>query len=138
MKNFRMRRPLLVDSSMNTALAISYFIFALFGLAGFIVGVPAIESAAGSFVSHTLSAIIALLGFASGIATLHSMLSPHWERWEFYLTASMLVFIMAYIGTLFVVTLHGNGDDRLSQFILSTALLVMPTWKLSFIIKRNK
>lgn len=137
MDRFHTRRPLLVDSSLNTALAVQYFILFLFGLAGVFAEIPAIEDVAGTFVSHVLGGIIAGLALLSCVAVLHSMVNSRWERREFYATASLTTFMCVYTVALGILAFMGYGDDRTSQFIASAALLVLPIWKISFILKKN-
>jgi hypothetical protein len=128
--------PVLVDQTLNWAFAVKYFIYAIFGLAGAIVSFPGVTALAGSLVATTLGAIIALSATVAGFSTLRAGTSKRAEMWEFYSTVTLVAFILVYISS--IVYLATLGDhNRIALAVIASALVVLPCWKLSWIIRKN-
>lgn len=131
------RRPVLVDNSLNTAFAVKYFIFAAFGLTGMIVHIPALATVAGEAVATFLAGVVALSGFAAAICVLNSYRSARWVRSEFYTTVTLVAFTAVYNICLIYLAVIGAGS-RINLAVIATALLVMPIWKLYYILKTSR
>lgn len=131
-------RPMLVDNMLNMALALIYFIFAMFGLIGSTIDtIPPLYQVAGEIPSRILGAVVFMSGLVAGTAALHGLVNRHWERWEFYSTATLVTFMAVHVAALFYLAI-GDDPTRLTYAVVSLSFLVMPTWKIIYILKKNK
>lgn len=129
--------PMLVDESLNWAFAVKYFIYALFGLAGAISSIPAIALLAGDAVATTVGSIIALAAAVASFSTLRASHNKVAKMLEFYSTVILVVFIMVYIFALSYLAIQGD-HDRIAVAVIASGLVVLPCWKLSWIIRKNR
>lgn len=129
-------KPMLVDESLNWAFAVKYFIYAFFGVAGAIANIPSVSILAGSAVATTLGVIIGLSAAAAGVSTLRAGRSKVAEMWEFYSTVTMVAFVTVYISALIYLAIQGD-HDRVAVAVIASALIILPCWKLSWIIRKN-
>lgn len=131
------QKPVLVDDSLFKAFSIKYFIYAVFGLSGLLVAVPSIAETAGEFSARAISATIMVLGALSAFAVLRAIDSTGWERVEFYSTIGLISFVAMYdVSAIYLAAL--GSDSRINLAIIASALLVMPLWRVRWILKKNR
>lgn len=129
-------KPLLVDNSLNRAFAIKYGIYAVFGFSGMVSHVPSIALVAGQLVATIVGGIIGVAGVWAAASAWNFMKSPRWQRSEVYATVTLVAFVSVYVATLLYLAAIGEGS-RLNLAIIATALLVMPIWRIRYIIKKS-
>lgn len=131
------RRPVLVDNSLNIAFSIKYAIYALFGLTGMIVHIPSLAAVAGEAVATFLAFVVAVSGAAASVCVANSGKSDRWVRWEFITTFTLVAFVAVYNICLIYLAVIGAGS-RVNLAVIATALLVLPVWKLYYILKTSR
>ena len=130
----RPRKPLLIDSSIETAFMIKYWIYALFGILGVIVGTPTLAEFGGIGVARVISGVIAAASITAAIAVPRAFGSSFWTKVELYATITVVSFVGMY--AVFAAILALGGDDRrVSLAMIASALVVFPLWRISQIIK---
>lgn len=128
--------PVLVDNSLNRALAIKYAIYAAFGLSGVITHIPSLAIFAGEAAASFLAGVVCVSGILASVASWHSVQQGVWIRRELYATIVLVVFVGIYDLALIVLTILGIGD-RVNLAIIAAALLVMPSWRIRWILKNS-
>jgi hypothetical protein len=131
------RKPILVDSSLHTAFAIKYAIYAAFGLLGTVYGPPSIALVAGATVAHTVSLIIFVCSIVAMAATLRSHIKPIWKKVELYSTIGVVSFVSVYFVSAATLAVLGDSS-RANLAIIAIALIVLPTWRILQIIKESR
>lgn len=132
----KIRKPLLVDSSIHTAFAIKYAIYGLFGLLGAISGSPTLERVAGESIARIIATVIFIASVFAATACISSVKDPEgWERVELYSTISVVSFVSMYcISAVFLVM---QGDvSRASLAMIAAAMLVFPMWRIVMIVRK--
>lgn len=129
--------PILVDNTLNRFLAVKYGVYSCFGISGVIVHVPSLSIVAGDAVAMLLAGIVAVSAALASISAWNSARGGKWDRRELLATIVMVSFVAVYNIALIYLTVIGEGN-RINLAILATALLVMPIWRLTDIIKRSK
>lgn len=132
----KVRKPILVDSSIHTAFGIKYTIYALFGLLGATAGSSTLERVAGDNLAALIATIIFLFSTVAAVASFRSV--NHGERWEkveLYSTIGVASFISVYCTSAVVLLMQGD-DSRMSLALIAAALLVFPVWRVIQIIKK--
>jgi len=131
-------RPVLVDTSLNYAFAIKYLFYAGFGIAGTIFSVPVIANVGGSYYEAGWCFAISVLAVISAVqvwknARLYVPIRS--MKREIYSTLPMNVLLSFY--AIFMTYLSVQGDTgRVSLAVLAYALIVMPTWRVLYLIGR--
>lgn len=129
--------PVLVDNSLNRAIAIKYVIYSLFGLAGVLTTIPSITQLAGEVSAVILAAIVMVTSIAAAVAAWNSARNAQWEKVEIFTTITMVCFIGVYNFALVYLSLGGDLD-RVNVAVISSALLVIPIWRIRYLIKKNR
>lgn len=124
--------PVLVDRSLNRALAIKYGIYSLFGLVGAIINVPAIRELSAVSIGPAFELFWTLSVFiTAAIAARYAWSGTH-ERQEMLATGAMFGFVSGYATSIFLLAFQGD-DNRLAGAIIASALLVIPWWRMTFL-----
>lgn len=129
--------PVLVDNSLNRAIAIKYAIYALFGLAGVITNVPSIEQLAGQAIATVLAAIVMVSSVTAGVSAWNCAKNAIWERIEIFSTIVMVCFIAVYNFALIWLSILGDVG-RINVAVIAMALLVIPIWRIRYLVRKNQ
>lgn len=129
--------PILVDNSLNKAMAIKYVIFALFGLAGVVSRLPTVAEFIGGALASFTSAIVCISAAFAAMGAWNSTKGNHWEKVEIY-SAIIFVSFSAIWAMASVWLFVAGAADRITSVPLSLALLVMPIWRIRYLIKKNR
>lgn len=129
--------PVLVDNSLNRAIAIKYVIYALFGLAGMLTSIPSITELAGEASAAILSAIVMVTSVAASVAAWNSTKNVQWEKIEIFSTITMVCFLGVYNFALIYLSLMGDVD-RINVAVIALGLLVIPIWRIRYLLKKNR
>lgn len=129
--------PILVDNGLNRAIAIKYAIFSLFGLTGIITAIPSITELSTAFVAQIVSAVVFLSAGVACVAAWNSAKGDRWERVEIFSGITFISFATIYAFALIYLALMGD-DNRVNAAVLTTALLVIPVWRVRYLIRKNK
>lgn len=129
--------PVLTDNSLNRAFSVKYAIYSAFGLSGIITHIPSLSLIAGEAVATILAAVVAVAGALASIAAWNFIKGGKWIKREFYATIFLVSFVGMYDIALIILTFLGEGD-RLNLAIIASALLVMPIWRIRYILKSTR
>lgn len=129
--------PVLADNSLNRAFAVKYAIYAAFGVSGVITHIPSLAIIAGEAAATILAGVVALTGVLAAISAWNSIAGGVWVRRELYATITLCAFIAMYDIALYILSIVGVGD-RINLAIIATALLVMPLWRIRWILKNSR
>ncbi|AGY47144.1 holin/anti-holin [Clavibacter phage CN1A] len=127
---------MLVDTSLNYAFAIKYLVYAIFGVVGTIFSVPVIANVGGTYYESIWCFSITILAVLSAYRVWKNAklaVSVRDMKKEIWLTLPMNILLSLY--GIFMTVLVLNGDlTRLSLAVLAYALVVMPTWRVVFLV----
>jgi hypothetical protein len=129
------RLPVLVDTSMHTAFAIKYAIYAMFGFLAATFGSETLEVVAGDATARVIGAFICLFSTVAAVAVAHSATSVDWEKVELYATIAVVSFVSVYCTFATWLVLLGD-NSRVALAMIAAALVVFPSWRIIQIIKR--
>lgn len=129
--------PVLTDNSLHRAFAAKYVVYCLFGLSGVISHIPSLSIIAGEYVAILLAGIVAVTAALAAVAAWNSSKGGPWLKRELYATIVLVVFVAVYDIALIALTILGIGD-RLNVAIIAFALLIMPSWRIRYLVKRYK
>lgn len=128
-------KPILVDDSLNRAFAIKNTIYLIFGISGIVTHIPSLAIIAGEIPAMILSAIVALSAAGAAVSAWNSMKGEIWVRRELWATIVMVAFVSMYSIALVILAINGVGN-RVNLAIISSALLVMPAWRITYLLKK--
>lgn len=129
--------PVLTDNSLNRAFAIKYAIYAAFGVSGVITHIPSLAIVAGEAAATVLAGVVGLAGVLASISAWNSLRGGVWVKRELYATITMCAFIAMYDLALVALSIAGVGD-RVNLAIIAAALLVMPIWRIVWMLKKSR
>lgn len=129
--------PVLVDNSLNRAIAIKYVIYALFGLAGVLTTIPSVTELAGEVSAALLASIVMVSSIGAAVAAWNSTKNIKWEKIEIFTTITMVCFIGVYNFALIYLSIAGDVD-RINVAVIASALLVIPIWRIRYLFKKNR
>lgn len=129
--------PILVDNSMNRAFAVKYALFSLFGAAGFLTDIPAITEMSGQAVASVVGFIVFTSAGITSLAAWNSEKFKEWRKFEIYSTYFFLASVGIYSIDMIWLAFSGS-HGRIALAFLSLALLVMPVWRLRYLIRRTR
>jgi hypothetical protein len=129
--------PILIDNSLNRAFAVKYALFSLFGLAGFLTDIPAITEMSGQAVASVVGFIVFVGAGLSSFAAWNSEKGIDWKKFEIYSTYFFMASVGIYSADMIWLAITGS-EGRIALAFLSLALLVMPVWRLRFLIRRTR
>lgn len=125
--------PLILDETFLIALSIKYGIYTAWGILAAWGGMLSIHVTAGPTGEMLWSAIVALVS-----AALIPMILSRKEKAEAVLTAFWLVFVAWYPTSLVWRFLVENNPPAPQALALSLGYLVIPGWRLLFLVWKNK
>lgn len=128
------RRPLLVDSSLETAFAIKYWIYAAFGFLGATFSTPSIEAVAGDTVARIISTVVFVSAGIAAVSVKRSFAHPRWMKVELYSTIALVSFVGMYCVSATILALGGD-ERRVSLSMIAAALVVLPIWRILQLVK---
>lgn len=129
--------PVLTDNSLNRAFSVKYAIYSLFGLSGVITHIPSISLVAGETIATLIAGIVAVSGALASISAWNYIKGGKWVKRELYATIVLIAFVLVYDVALIYLASQGEGN-RVNLAIIATALLVMPTWRMRYILKGTR
>jgi hypothetical protein len=123
----------LVDKSLDRFIAISYFVLACWGVAAMIGHAPAVQAVSGQEAAFWWAAAITFVSLSACIGT-------SFRRWslEMYALSSLIGLIGLYPLSVLVLVILRMGDASVSSIIATSYMLVLPIWRLRFIIRRTR
>lgn len=130
-------QPILVDTSLNKAFAVKYAVYALFGLSGVVTHIPSLAFIVGEVAATVLAGIVAVSGALASVAAWNSIKLGKWVKRELYATIVLVVFVAVYDIALIYLAVIGEGN-RINLAIIAAALLVMPFWRIRYILKSTR
>lgn len=129
--------PLVLDRSIDLAAAITWLIFAFWGLVASITGLETIVSAAGPLYAFLWAggigtfATIACAAATSLFFDLGTRLAPPLKkRIELWAVRSLSLLIGLYPLLLFIAGVFSNDGNRLITAVLTLSLLVFPLYRI--------
>lgn len=129
--------PVLTDNSLNRAFAVKYAIYSLFGLSGVITHIPSVAEITGEVVATLLAGIVCIAGALASVSAWHSVKEGVWVKRELYATIVLVSFVAVYNIALIYLAAIGSVS-RVNLAIIASALLVMPIWRIRFILKKSR
>ena len=129
--------PILVDSSLNRAIGIKYVIYAVFGLTGIFTHIPSVAELTGAGVATVMAVLVMVFATSAAIGAFKSIQSERWERVELHSTIALISFVSVYNFSLIYLAITGS-EGRVNLAVLATALLVMPIWRVRYIIRKSR
>lgn len=130
--------PILVDDSLNKAMSIKYAIFSLFGFAGIYTRIPAISEVSGNTVALITAVVVFLSAGVAAIAAWRCERGVKWRKLEIYSAEVFVPFAAMYAIALLWLSLVVGDDQRIGTTVLSMALLIMPIWRIRYLIRRGR
>lgn len=129
--------PILVDDSLNKAMSIKYAIFSLFGFAGIYTRMPAISEVSGDTVALITAVVVFISAALASLAAWRCERGVKWRKLEIYSAEVFVCFSAVYAMTLLWLSLLGD-DQRIGVTALTMALLIMPIWRIRYLIRRGR
>lgn len=123
--------PIIVDRSLDRFIAISYLVLLGWGVAAIIADAPAVSQFAGERLSDWWAIAISVVALAAVIGS-------SFQRWwlEMYALSSLIGLIACY--PISVIALALFDAKHYSSIFLTVYLLVLPVWRLGFLIRRTR
>lgn len=129
--------PVLTDNSLNRAFSVKYAIYSAFGLSGVVTHIPSIALVAGDFIATLVAGIVAVSGALASLSAWNFIKGGKWLKRELYATIVLVAFVLVYDIALIYLATQGEGN-RINLAIIATALLVMPSWRMRYILKSTR
>ena len=129
--------PILTDNSLNRAFAVKYAIYSLFGLSGLITHIPSIAAVVGEVIATFLAGVVFISSALASVSAWHSVKGGAWVKRELYATIVLVSFVAVYNITLIYLAAIGS-TSRINLAIIASALLVMPIWRIRYILKKSR
>lgn len=129
--------PVLIDNSLNRAIALKYALFSLFGLAGFLTDIPAISDMSGEAVASVVGFIVFMSAGLCSLSAWHTEKGREWRKFEIYTSYFFLASVGIYSIDMIWLAVTGS-QGRIALAFLSLALLVIPVWRTRWLIRRTR
>lgn len=132
--------PLLLDRSFLWALVLKYGFYAAWGISAFVTGILTIREFSGSTVEWIWATVVALLSLGLSATLLRQ--AGGWDKGksealEVGLTWAWLFLVAIYPFALAERLIAGELSSP-NQLFIALGFLVIPAWRLYFLIRKNR
>jgi hypothetical protein len=125
-------KPVVFDVGIHFAYALKYVIYGTMGLAGAIVGLPALARTTDALFSTIICTLLAIVAYGTAVI----VVMPKKQELEVYATILMMV-LLGVLGVALLLRFRDTGDDGyLYLCVGSLSFIVFPFYRSAFIAVR--